>query len=83
MDWANAAANVGSHFIVNNLFQSAFVMLWVNSQFWIAEIMVVMNFLNLTILYFRHRATPPCKHIFGSILPWFTGTQSSSHVDNL
>ncbi len=61
MDWANAAANVGSHFIVNNLFQSTFVMLWVNSQFWVAEIIVVMNLLNLTSLYFRHRATPPCK----------------------
>jgi len=72
MDWANAAANVGSHFIVNNLFHTAFIMLWVNSQFWIAEILLVSNFFNLTSLYLRHRATPPCKYFVG-VIPYIGG----------
>ena len=57
------AANVGSHFIINNLLQFAFVMLWVTSHFWIAEIMLVLNFANLTSLYFRHSTTPRLIHI--------------------
>ena len=64
MDWVNAAANVGSHFIVNNLLFTAFIMLWVNSRFWIAEVLLVVNLVNLIFLYFRHPATPPCKHVF-------------------
>ena len=64
MDWANAAANIGSHFILNNFLHTAFIMLWVNNLFWIAEIMLVVNFVNLIVLYFRHRATPPCKYMF-------------------
>jgi len=57
------AANVGSHFIVNNLLQFAFVLLWVHSHFWPAELMLVLNFFNLTSLYFRHSTTPRVMHI--------------------
>jgi hypothetical protein len=48
------AASVGSHFIVNNLLHFAFVLLFVHSHFIIAEIVLVLNFFNLTSLYFRH-----------------------------
>jgi len=58
-----AAANVGSHFIVNNLLMFGFVMLWVNSLFWIAEILLVINFFNLSSLYFRHSTSPLLIHI--------------------
>ena len=62
-DLANAAANVGSHFILNNIFQFAFVLLWVHSRFWIAELFLVLNFFNLTSLYLRYSTTPRLVHI--------------------
>lgn len=60
---SNAAANVGSHFILNNIFQFAFVLLWVHSRFWIAELMLIFNFFNLTSLYLRYSTTPRLVHI--------------------
>jgi hypothetical protein len=62
-DLANAAANVGSHFIINNLLQFAFVLLWVHSRFWIAEAVLILNFFNLTSLYLRYSTTPRFVHI--------------------
>ncbi|KAI1825979.1 DUF1774-domain-containing protein [Xylaria intraflava] len=50
----NAACSVGSHFILNNLFHFAFVMLFVRSVFGWAELMIILNFFNLSLLYFRH-----------------------------
>ncbi|KAI2626242.1 DUF1774-domain-containing protein [Xylaria nigripes] len=50
----NAACSVGSHFILNNLFHFAFVMLFVRSVFGWAELILILNFVNLTSLYFRH-----------------------------
>ncbi|KAI1339140.1 DUF1774-domain-containing protein [Xylariaceae sp. FL0016] len=50
----NAACSVGSHFIINNLFHFAFVMLFVRSAFGWAELMIILNFVNLSSLYFRH-----------------------------
>jgi len=58
-----AAANVGSHFILSNLLQFAWVMLWVRTHLWIAELMLVLNFINLTFLYFWHPTTPRFIHI--------------------
>ncbi|UKZ73635.1 hypothetical protein TrVFT333_001285 [Trichoderma virens FT-333] len=58
-----AAAGVGSHFILNNLFHFAFVMLFVNSHFHIAEVMLVLNFFNLSSLYFRHNTVPRFIHV--------------------
>ena len=54
---------MGSHFIINNLFQAAFVLLWVHSRFWIAELFLVLNFLNLVALYLRYPTTPRFIHI--------------------
>jgi hypothetical protein len=58
----HAAASVGSHFIVNNLFHFAWVMLFVRSHFFWSEVMLVLNFINLTSLYFRHNTYPRFIH---------------------
>jgi hypothetical protein len=38
-------------------------MLWVRGYFWIAELLLIVNFFNLTSLYFRHSTTPRFVHI--------------------
>jgi len=58
-----AAAGVGSHFIFNNLLQFAFVMLFTRSHFIWAEIILIINFFNLSALYFRHNTGPRLIHI--------------------
>jgi hypothetical protein len=62
-DTVNAAASVGSHFIVNNLLSFAFVMLFTRSHFVWAELMLILNFVNLSSLYFRHSTHPRFIHI--------------------
>jgi hypothetical protein len=61
-DIVHAAASVGSHFILNNLFHFAFVMLFVRSHFIWAELILILNFFNLTSLYFRHNTYPRFIH---------------------
>lgn len=63
IDYVNAAANIGSHFIANNLLLFGFVHLWVRSHFWLAEFLLVINFANLSTAYFRHSTTPRLIHI--------------------
>ncbi len=61
-----AAANVGSHFIVNNVLMFGFIMCWVygfTGHFWVAELFLLVNFFNLSSLYFRHSTTPLSIHI--------------------
>jgi hypothetical protein len=62
-DYIQAAAGVGSHFIFNNLLQFAFVMLFVRGHFNWAELILVVNFFNLSSLYFRHNMHPRFIHI--------------------
>jgi len=62
-DQVNAAAGVGSHFIFNNLLQFGFVMLFVRGHYWWAEVVTIINFFNLSILYFRHNTHPRLIHI--------------------
>lgn len=62
-DYVSAAASVGSHFIFNNLLQFAFVMLFVRSHFVWAELILIINFFNLSSLYFRHPTSPRFIHI--------------------
>ena len=38
-------------------------MLWVRGYFWAGELLLIVNFFNLTSLYFRHSATPRFVHI--------------------
>jgi hypothetical protein len=61
-DYVNAAASVGSHFIANNLLHFAFVMLFVRSHFGWAELILIINFFNLSSLYFRHNTYPRFIH---------------------
>jgi len=61
--FVTSAANVGSHFILNNLLTFGFIMLWVRGYFWPAELLLIVNFFNLTSLYFRHSTTPRFVHI--------------------
>ncbi|KAK1598295.1 ATP synthase F0 [Colletotrichum navitas] len=71
-DYVNAAASVGSHFILNNLLHFAFVMLFVNSHFVWAEIILLINFANLSSLYFRHNTYPRFIHwpVVSAPLAW-------------
>ncbi|KAH6607745.1 atp synthase f0 [Trichoderma cornu-damae] len=62
-DVVHAAAGVGSHFILNNILHFAFVMLFVNSHFHLAEVILVLNFFNLSSLYFRHNTAPRFIHV--------------------
>lgn len=61
-DIRNAAASVGSHFILNNLFHFAFVMLFVRSHFILAEMIIIFNWFNLSSLYHRHNTYPRFIH---------------------
>jgi hypothetical protein len=61
--YVNAAANVGAHFVLSNLLYMGFVHLWVRSHFWLAELLLVVNFFNLSAAYFRHSTTPRFIHI--------------------
>jgi hypothetical protein len=71
-DHVQAAASVGSHFIFNNLFHFAFVMLFVRSHFFWAEVILVANFVNLSALYFRHNTYPRFIHtpVVSAPLAW-------------
>lgn len=62
-EYVTAAANVGSHFIISNLITWAFIMLWVRGHFWQAELMLIINFFNNNVLYFRHSTSPLFVHI--------------------
>jgi hypothetical protein len=62
-DYVNAAAGVGSHFIFNNLLQFAWVMLFVRGHYWWSEVILIINFFNLSSLYFRHNTHPRFIHI--------------------
>jgi hypothetical protein len=58
-----AAANVGSHFILNNILHFTFVLLFVRSHFVWAEVVQVINFFNLLNLYFLHSTSPLLIHV--------------------
>ncbi|KAF2662573.1 hypothetical protein K491DRAFT_182755 [Lophiostoma macrostomum CBS 122681] len=61
--YVNAAANIGAHYIASNLLLFGFIHLWVRSHFWLALLLIVINFFNLTFAYFRHSTTPRPIHI--------------------
>lgn len=58
-----AAAGVGSHFVVNNILQFGFILLFVNEHFIWAEMILLVNFCNLLILYFGHNTYPRLIHV--------------------
>ncbi|KAL2066074.1 hypothetical protein VTL71DRAFT_2145 [Oculimacula yallundae] len=61
-DHVQAAASVGSHFIFQNLLQFAWVMLFVRGHFFWSEVILVVNFFNLSSLYFRHNTYARAIH---------------------
>ncbi|KAF2243080.1 DUF1774-domain-containing protein [Trematosphaeria pertusa] len=61
--YVNAAANIGSHYIASNLLLFGFIHLWVRSYFWLALLLIVINFFNMSAAYFRHSTTPRLIHI--------------------
>jgi hypothetical protein len=58
----NAACSVGSHFILYNLLHTAWAVVFVRGHLVCAEVLVVVNFLNLASLYMRHPAYPRLVH---------------------
>ncbi|KAF2730633.1 DUF1774-domain-containing protein [Polyplosphaeria fusca] len=67
-----AAANIGSHSIASNLLLFGFIHLWTRSHFILAEFLLVINFFNLSIAYFRHSTLPRLIHIgsLSGVLAW-------------
>lgn len=63
VETVNAACAVGSHFILNNLLHLGFVLLFVRGRFWWAEVFLVINWFNLSSLYFRHNAHDRFIHL--------------------
>lgn len=57
-----SAANVAPHFILNNLLVFAFIMLWVRSYFWPAEIILMIHVISQSSAYWTHRGSPPFVH---------------------
>jgi hypothetical protein len=63
VETVNAACAVGSHFIVNNLLHFVWVLLFVHGHTVWSEIILILNFANLTSLYFRHSNYPRFIHL--------------------
>jgi len=63
VETVNAACSVGSHFIANNLLHFTWVLLFVHGHFIWSEIILILNFVNLTTLYFRHNTYPRFIHL--------------------
>ncbi|KAJ5734287.1 hypothetical protein N7493_003073 [Penicillium malachiteum] len=58
-----SAANVAFHFILNNLFTFAWILLWTRNHFWGAEIILVAHLINQSSCYWRHRGLPAFVHL--------------------
>jgi hypothetical protein len=61
--YVTSAANLGSHFIANNLLLFGFVFLFTHMHYWLALFLLVLNFGNLSMAYFRHSTAPRAIHI--------------------
>ena len=48
---------------MNNIFTFIFTLLWVYGRFWAAELMLILNFINLSLQYLRYSTTPRLVHI--------------------
>ncbi|KAA8650086.1 DUF1774 domain-containing protein [Aspergillus tanneri] len=58
-----ATANVGTHFILNNLLIFAWILLWTRNHFWGSEVILIVNFVNQLVAYWRHRTLPRIVHL--------------------
>lgn len=61
--YVSAASNLGSHYILSNALLIGFIHLWVRSLFIPALLLIIINFFNLSMAYFRHSTTPRFIHI--------------------
>jgi hypothetical protein len=66
---ADSAAAVGSHFILFNVLHFVWIMLWVNGQAIVSELVLVVQFLQLTAVYYRYSTAPKLIHLPVSVLP--------------
>ncbi|KAJ5935594.1 hypothetical protein N7466_005141 [Penicillium verhagenii] len=58
-----SAANVATHFILNNLFTLSWILLWTRNHFWGAEVILIAHFINQTVAYWRHPGLPDFVHL--------------------
>jgi hypothetical protein len=56
------AAQLAHAFVFNNLLGFGFIHLWCRSYFWWALVLVVLNWFNLTLTYFRYPKSPKLMH---------------------
>jgi hypothetical protein len=59
----NAAANVASHFIVNNLFILVWILLWVRNHFWGSEVILAAHLINQSVAYVKNPGLPTFVHL--------------------
>jgi hypothetical protein len=64
-----AAASVGSYFIFFNFLQFGWIMLWTRSLFFWSELLAVLTFLQLVLLYLCHHTTPRLVHLPVAAMP--------------
>lgn len=60
---ASPIANLAPHVISSNLLLFGFVHLWTRAHFYLAELLLIVNFFNLSAAYFRHSTTPRWIHV--------------------
>jgi len=67
-----SAAAVGSHFILFNVLQFIWIMLWARGHFIVAEVIQIINFLHMAMAYFRNPRTQRLIHlpVFAMPLTW-------------
>lgn len=58
----DAIAATGKHTITFNVLHVVFLVLFLFSQFAAAEVILVLNFANMSMLYFRHHSYPHLVH---------------------
>ncbi|KAF2748657.1 DUF1774-domain-containing protein [Sporormia fimetaria CBS 119925] len=61
--YVQSAWSISGHHILSNLLLTGFVHLWVRTLFWPALLIIIINFFNLSLAYFRHSTAPRLIHI--------------------
>jgi len=67
--YVKGAASIGSHFILFNALQFAWVMLWTRDWIVLSELILIINWFNLVGAYLRHSTTPRWVHLAAIALP--------------
>lgn len=64
-----SATNISPFFIMHNLLMFGFIHLWCRSYFWQALLLAVVNWLQLTVGYFRYPNSPNSQHVAVFAMP--------------